>query len=358
MVKSHSNKVSAQLNLKPTILVWSVLILGATVFPLNVSASQEKQATSNEQIQTTSTAATTQSKYQIGDRVRIADWASNETNGYDLNNHHGWIGTITSQTPITYSNSAWEYRVTFTNGDHNDHVAEQDLVNAEPARYNIGNRVRIADWASNETNGYDLNNRHGWLGTITSQTPVAYSNSAWEYQVTFTNGDHNDHVAEQDILEAHDFFDKNQVVNWFYNHRGTLTYSMYGSRTGNDGTADCSGAVVQAIHEAGGQAPAYIYNTDSIHDYLTQNGYLLQDENQAWKAERGDIVIWGRRGSSGGSNGHIMVICQSDDEHWNGAREISVDYSTQGAKGSAVQEYDYNHYANYNGNPYFYVYRH
>ena len=40
---------------------------------------------------------------------------------------------------------------------------------------------------------------------------------------------------------------KQTIVNWFINRRGKLTYSMYGSRKGSDGTADCSGSVSQAL---------------------------------------------------------------------------------------------------------------
>lgn len=33
-----------------------------------------------------------------------------------------------------------------------------------------------------------------------------------------------------------------EIVSWFENRVGQLTYSMTGSRNGADGTADCSGA--------------------------------------------------------------------------------------------------------------------
>ena len=38
---------------------------------------------------------------------------------------------------------------------------------------------------------------------------------------------------------------KAKIVSWFDNHKGRLTYSMYGSRNGADGTADCSGSITQ-----------------------------------------------------------------------------------------------------------------
>ncbi|CAH1851713.1 peptidoglycan amidohydrolase family protein [Convivina praedatoris] len=148
-----------------------------------------------------------------------------------------------------------------------------------------------------------------------------------------------------------------KVVNWFTNNQGKLTYSMNGSRNGSDGTADCSGSMTEAIYEAGGSKPAYLYNTDSLHGYLTSNGYKLIAENQGWNAQRGDVVVWGQKGQSAGAAGHVMVISQGDDANGNGAKEISTDYSTGGAANSAVSEHNYNAYASANGNPYSYVYR-
>ncbi|MDD9139233.1 hypothetical protein H7198_06405 [Fructobacillus sp. CRL 2054] len=153
-------------------------------------------------------------------------------------------------------------------------------------------------------------------------------------------------------------FASSDVVNWFYRNYGKITYSMYGSRTGADGTADCSGAMTEALMEAGASKPAYIYNTDSIHDYLRNNGYHLVAENTKTQKQVGDIVIWGRRGQSGGANGHIMIINKEDDANGNGAREISVDYWTNGGYNSAISEHDYNYYAAVDGHPYSYVYRH
>lgn len=154
-------------------------------------------------------------------------------------------------------------------------------------------------------------------------------------------------------------FASSEVVNWFYRHYGQLTYSMYGSRTGADGTADCSGAMVQALMEAGASKPAYIYNTDSIHDYLKANGYyLVAENNSSVKKNAGDIVVWGKQGQSGGAAGHIMVINQGDGDNGRGAREISVDYWTNGGYNSAVSEHDFAYYTAVNGYPYSYVYRH
>lgn len=148
--------------------------------------------------------------------------------------------------------------------------------------------------------------------------------------------------------------DVNKTVQWFYDREGKLTYSMYGSRNGTDGTADCSGAVTQAIYDAGGTKPAYLYNTDSLHGYLKQNGYNLIAENQDWQAQKGDVVIWGKQGQSGGAAGHVSIISTNDPD----AKAVSVNYVTQGQVGTAVTEEDYNQFAQANGWPYSYAYRH
>ena len=134
--------------------------------------------------------------------------------------------------------------------------------------------------------------------------------------------------------------DINKIVEWYDDHKGKITYSMEGSRTGADGTADCSGAVVAALEFAGAPKPPYVYNTDSIHAWLLSLGFKLIAENQDWTAKKGDIVIWGRKGSSGSAYGHAMVMYTADPN----AKEVSVDYSTGGAENTAVQVYDYDAY--------------
>ncbi|OFI48157.1 hypothetical protein BG261_07700 [Floricoccus tropicus] len=144
-----------------------------------------------------------------------------------------------------------------------------------------------------------------------------------------------------------------KVLSWFVNNIGKITYSMYGSRNGDDGTADCSGSVVQAIYEAGGLEPTWLYNTDSLHDYLIKNGYELISENQEWDAKIGDIYIFGMKDMSGGSAGHTGVLISGDPI----AREISCDYSTGGVANTAIQEYEFDNYWGNAGSPYFYIYR-
>lgn len=92
-----------------------------------------------------------------------------------------------------------------------------------------------------------------------------------------------------------------------------IRYSMTGARDGSDGTGDCSGTIVRSVEKAGASKPAWLYNTDSMHAWLIQNGYKLIADNKEWTAKRGDIVIFGGKrdangnfGGSGGAAGHVV----------------------------------------------------
>lgn len=85
-----------------------------------------------------------------------------------------------------------------------------------------------------------------------------------------------------------------------------IRYSMTGARDGSDGTGDCSGTIVRSIEKAGASKPAWLYNTDSMHAWLVRNGYKLIADNKSWTAKRGDIVIFGKKGASGGAAGHVV----------------------------------------------------
>lgn len=133
---------------------------------------------------------------------------------------------------------------------------------------------------------------------------------------------------------------KAKIVSWFDNRKGRLTYSMYGSRNGADGTADCSGSITQAVYEAGGSKPAYLYSTVTLGSYLAANGFKRISKNQGWDAQQGDIVLmsWGANmASSGGAGGHVGVMKDANTF-------ISTDYWTGGVAGTAVSEHNYNGY--------------
>ncbi|KAF1295191.1 hypothetical protein BAU15_05420 [Enterococcus sp. JM4C] len=97
-----------------------------------------------------------------------------------------------------------------------------------------------------------------------------------------------------------------------------VTYSMYGSRVGTDGTADCSGAIFASLRKAGAYNPGWILNTDSMHAWLLNLGFSCIATNKEWTAKRGDIVIFGKKGASGGAAGHVVIFTsQSQIIHCN-----------------------------------------
>ena len=142
---------------------------------------------------------------------------------------------------------------------------------------------------------------------------------------------------------------------------------MFGSRNGSDGTADCSGAMTQALWSAGAGKPAASasrwggYNTESIHGYLNNNGYHLVAQGTAKYTPRyGDIVIWGKLGASAsaGAGGHIQIISTGgSDPHGVSVNAHEQDRNGRNAKNQAVQDYSYSWYWNYDNRPYSYIYR-
>lgn len=146
-----------------------------------------------------------------------------------------------------------------------------------------------------------------------------------------------------------------RVIDWFRSREGRLTYSMYGSRTGADGTADCSGSVTQAIQDAGGTRYRAVYNTETMGPYLEQNGYYVASAGwQNQPVQYGDIVIWGVPGHSAGGAGHVVVV----SSHGGNPNCISTQwFVTHGTPGSAVYEGPYTNLWIRHGRMYSTVYR-
>ena len=142
------------------------------------------------------------------------------------------------------------------------------------------------------------------------------------------------------------------LINWFDSRKGQLTYSMYGSRNGADGTADCSGSISQALKEAGIPI-AGLPSTVTLGSQLAQFGFYRVSINQDWTAQRGDIILmsWGANmAQSGGAGGHVGVMK-------DGATFISVDYWTGGQAGTAVSEHNWDYYYNAQRPAYIEVWR-
>lgn len=90
------------------------------------------------------------------------------------------------------------------------------------------------------------------------------------------------------------------IANMYALKAAKIRYSMNGSRTGADGTGDCSGTIYDSLRKGGASNAGWVLNTDSMHDWLVKNDFKLIAQNNEWTAKRGDIVIFGKKGASGG----------------------------------------------------------
>lgn len=140
--------------------------------------------------------------------------------------------------------------------------------------------------------------------------------------------------------------DLNKMMNEGRNCVSKFRYSMFGSRTGADGTADCSGFVYRCVQAGGGKGYPFVPSTETLHDYLKQNGFSLISENREWNMQAGDIVIWGKKGQSAGAGGHTGICL--DGQNW-------VECTAYQNLGVTIQNHDARWVMN--GGPYFYVYR-
>ncbi len=103
-----------------------------------------------------------------------------------------------------------------------------------------------------------------------------------------------------------------KMVQWFEARQGKVTYSM-GARTG-PGSYDCSSAIYYAMQAAGFPGiGTWPFSTETEHDALKRAGYQLVAENRQIPLQRGDILIWGKRGYSAGADGHTMLMKNNSD---------------------------------------------
>jgi len=124
-----------------------------------------------------------------------------------------------------------------------------------------------------------------------------------------------------------------------------ITYSMFGSRTGADGTGDCSGVLYAALVKGGASKANYPPSTETLHAYLLKNQYHLVAENRHWSPQTGDIFIWGKKGQSAFSGGHTGLFIDTK-------RVIHCNYSQNGISIDAYQTIDAR-----SGHMYPYAYR-
>ena len=141
-------------------------------------------------------------------------------------------------------------------------------------------------------------------------------------------------------------FNIDATISFLKSKIGKVTYSMKGSRNFSDGTCDCSGAVYTGLVHGGLTPAGYIPSTETLHAWLISNGFTLIAENTEWPMQKGDVVIWGRKGYSYGANGHTGICI--DGQNW-------LECTAWRDLGETIQ----NHDARWemNEEPYFYVYR-
>lgn len=218
------------------------------------------------------------------------------------------------------------------------------------------------------TSAEDVNNPDDYVDYVSDPVPVnVWSNGYWQSSVS---GDREAYIYNGQALTGKQLiagyqysFDQSgrltgfaqRLTDWFRSRKGKLTYSMWGSRNGSDGTADCSGALTQAIQDAGGTKYQALYDTDTIQPYLLANGYYVASSGWQYQpVQYGDIVIWGVPGHSQGAAGHAVLVTT----HGQNPDCISAQWGVgRGAKGMAVYEAPYYQYWIQHGRMYATVYR-
>lgn len=95
------------------------------------------------------------------------------------------------------------------------------------------------------------------------------------------------------------------LINWFEQRKGNVQYSI-ANRFGLY-TYDCSSSLFYALRTAEYIPNNLMGNTDDIFLVLESNGFSITTE-----PVRGDIFVWGKRGSASGSGGHCGVY--TDEE--------------------------------------------
>ncbi|MDR3189753.1 MAG: SH3 domain-containing protein [Lactobacillaceae bacterium] len=137
------------------------------------------------------------------------------------------------------------------------------------------------------------------------------------------------------------------MIQWMENARSRgVTYSME-LRNGPN-SYDCSSAVYYAL-KAGGFLPTTnrIGNTETLFVDLENYGWSkVPASNGVFATKRGDIFIWGIRGSTAGAFGHTGIFFDNNDQI------IHCNYADNGIN---ITDHDIRWIAN--GRPYVTIYR-
>ena len=151
------------------------------------------------------------------------------------------------------------------------------------------------------------------------------------------------------------------AIKWFEDREGKTTYSQdAGSRKGPL-QYDCSSAIYMALVAggAGKTAGDYPVSTETEHEWLLQNGFnkvyegKWGDKGDVKEVKKGDIIIWGTKGSSGGDLGHTMImydnetIIHSSAGHNGIARDTYSKYRDEATDHQTVYVYRYSGSTNF-----------
>ncbi|MEM1455684.1 phage tail protein [Pediococcus pentosaceus] len=134
----------------------------------------------------------------------------------------------------------------------------------------------------------------------------------------------------------------------------------------NQKHADCSSFVSYFIELAIHETDRTLYNTETLHGFLKNHGYLLHYEgaNKTLPAmQTGDVIIMGKKGQSAGAAGHTAVMKDADtvlecSTGWSGGYPDGADVFEHGKSSNPTLanwfSYDAN---NWSGEWYWYLYR-
>ncbi|WP_069825300.1 peptidoglycan amidohydrolase family protein [Pediococcus pentosaceus] len=164
-----------------------------------------------------------------------------------------------------------------------------------------------------------------------------------------------------DIQVGVDMFEKAKTAHLEY----AMDYRRADILT-NQKHADCSSFVSYFIELAIHETDRTLYNTETLHGFLKNHGYLLHYEgtNKTLPAmQTGDVIIMGKKGQSAGAAGHTAVMKDADtvlecSSGWPGGYPDGADVFEHGKSSNPTLanwfSYDANNWA---GEWYWYLYR-
>jgi len=127
-----------------------------------------------------------------------------------------------------------------------------------------------------------------------------------------SSSDSSNKDSKKDSDKDKKSIDTDKAIKWYKDKLGKVKYSR-DARTGPD-SYDHSSALYYALVDGGAKESSSPVDTDSEHDWLKGNGYELVYEG-AWSSkddvqnrEKGDVIIWGTKGSSSGDKGQTMLV--------------------------------------------------